>query len=116
MMPLPSDSPDGARSGRSVAWYARLLGVQEVVSSNLTAPTILIFRRTAPGIFTFFLNHARSSSSHSCSQSVIAPLPSSRYATVNKPSAEPDRSSWRATVYRMYIYSAQRPDLGTPGQ
>ena len=29
-------------SGRSVAWYARLLGVQEVVSSNLTAPTILI--------------------------------------------------------------------------
>jgi hypothetical protein len=27
-------------SGRSVAWYARLLGVQEVVSSNLTAPTI----------------------------------------------------------------------------
>ena len=29
------------RSGRSVAWYARLLGVQEVVSSNLTAPTIL---------------------------------------------------------------------------
>ena len=28
------------RSGRSVAWYARLLGVQEVVSSNLTAPTI----------------------------------------------------------------------------
>ncbi len=27
------------RSGRSVAWYARLLGVQEVVSSNLTAPT-----------------------------------------------------------------------------
>jgi hypothetical protein len=28
-------------SGRSVVWYARLLGVQEVVSSNLTAPTIL---------------------------------------------------------------------------
>ena len=28
------------RSGRSVAWYARLLGVQKVVSSNLTAPTI----------------------------------------------------------------------------
>src|SRR5204862_1425083 len=28
------------RSGRSVGWYARLLGVQEVVSSNLTAPTI----------------------------------------------------------------------------
>ena len=27
-------------SGRSVVWYARLLGVQEVVSSNLTAPTI----------------------------------------------------------------------------
>src|SRR6266566_8865513 len=26
--------------GRSVAWLARLLGVQEVVSSNLTAPTI----------------------------------------------------------------------------
>jgi hypothetical protein len=31
-------------SGRSVAWYARLLGVQEVVSSNLTAPTM--FYRT----------------------------------------------------------------------
>jgi hypothetical protein len=30
------------RSGRSVAWYARLLGVQEVVSSNLTAPTIYL--------------------------------------------------------------------------
>ena len=31
-------------SGRSVAWLARLLGVQEVVSSNLTAPTILQLR------------------------------------------------------------------------
>ena len=29
-------------TGRSVAWYARLLGVQEVVSSNLTAPTICV--------------------------------------------------------------------------
>ena len=28
------------RSGRSVAWLARLFRVQEVVSSNLTAPTI----------------------------------------------------------------------------
>jgi hypothetical protein len=28
------------RSGRSVAWLARLLGVQEVESSNLSAPTI----------------------------------------------------------------------------
>jgi hypothetical protein len=28
-------------SGRSVAWLARLFRVQEVVSSNLTAPTIL---------------------------------------------------------------------------
>ena len=27
-------------SGRSVAWLARLLGVQEVESSNLSAPTI----------------------------------------------------------------------------
>ncbi len=32
-------------SGRSVAWLARLLGVQEVVSSNLTAPTIFLGRR-----------------------------------------------------------------------
>jgi hypothetical protein len=31
---------EAERSGRSVVWYARLLGVQEVVSSNLTAPTI----------------------------------------------------------------------------
>src|SRR5688572_3292624 len=30
------------RSGRSVAWLARLLGVQEVASSNLAAPTILL--------------------------------------------------------------------------
>ena len=29
-------------SGRSVAWLARLVRVQEVVSSNLTAPTILL--------------------------------------------------------------------------
>ena len=29
-------------SGRSVVWLARLLRVQEVVSSNLTAPTIFI--------------------------------------------------------------------------
>lgn len=29
-------------SGRSVAWLARLLGVQEVESSNLSAPTIFI--------------------------------------------------------------------------
>ena len=28
-------------SGRSVAWLARLVRVQEVVSSNLTAPTTL---------------------------------------------------------------------------
>ena len=32
----------GPRSGRSVAWLARLFRVQEVVSSNLTAPTILL--------------------------------------------------------------------------
>src|ERR1051326_6871970 len=31
-------------SGRSVAWLARLFRVQEVVSSNLTAPTIFSFR------------------------------------------------------------------------
>src|SRR5271157_2905550 len=30
-------------SGRSVAWLARLFRVQEVVSSNLTAPTIYQF-------------------------------------------------------------------------
>ena len=30
-------------SGRSVAWLARLLGVQEVESSNLSAPTILTY-------------------------------------------------------------------------
>ena len=30
-------------SGRSVAWLARLFRVQEVVSSNLTAPTIFQF-------------------------------------------------------------------------
>ena len=29
-------------SGRSVAWLARLFRVQEVVSSNLTAPTIFL--------------------------------------------------------------------------
>src|SRR2546426_566712 len=41
MISLSLGLPPGAnRSGRSVAWYARLLGVQEVVSSNLTAPTI----------------------------------------------------------------------------
>src|SRR5262245_49316734 len=38
-----SDFPAGAirryGSGRSVAWLARLLGVQEVASSNLAAPT-----------------------------------------------------------------------------
>ena len=32
---LPGSSRAGSGSGRSVAWYARLLGVQEVVSSNL---------------------------------------------------------------------------------
>ena len=31
-------------SGRSVAWLARLFRVQEVVSSNLTAPTIFSTR------------------------------------------------------------------------
>ena len=34
------------RSGRSVAWLARLFRVQEVVSSNLTAPTIFPMRKT----------------------------------------------------------------------
>jgi hypothetical protein len=37
----------GHGSGRRVAWLARLLGVQEVVSSNLTAPTIFF-----PGRFS----------------------------------------------------------------
>ena len=30
----------GSKSGRSVAWLARVVRVHEVVSSNLTAPTI----------------------------------------------------------------------------
>src|SRR5262245_28779246 len=34
-------------SGRSVAWLARLFRVQEVVSSNLTAPTILLSQVSA---------------------------------------------------------------------
>src|ERR1044072_891669 len=34
------ESPYFSGSGRSVAWLARLLGVQEVASSNLAAPTI----------------------------------------------------------------------------
>ena len=38
---LPDYSYNLGWSGRSVAWYARLLGVQEVASSNLAAPTIL---------------------------------------------------------------------------
>jgi tRNA (guanine-N7-)-methyltransferase len=35
-------------SGRSVAWLARLFRVQEVVSSNLTAPTISSFLDSSP--------------------------------------------------------------------
>ena len=35
-------------SGRSVAWLARFLGVEEVESSNLSAPTI--FRNLHPTI------------------------------------------------------------------
>ena len=42
------------RSGRSVAWYARLLGVQKVVSSNLTAPTIEI--QKVPNVEPFFIS------------------------------------------------------------
>ncbi len=34
-----------SESGRSVAWLARLFRVQEVVSSNLTAPTTFPFGR-----------------------------------------------------------------------
>src|SRR5262245_14534243 len=34
-------------SGRSVAWLARLFRVQEVVSSNLTAPTIFLSQVSA---------------------------------------------------------------------
>jgi 2-dehydro-3-deoxyphosphogluconate aldolase/(4S)-4-hydroxy-2-oxoglutarate aldolase len=42
-------SSDGQhRSGRSVAWLARLLGVQEVESSNLSAPTILFLAHFLP--------------------------------------------------------------------
>ena len=37
---LSRSRSSGFRSGRSVAWLARLLGVQEVESSNLSAPTI----------------------------------------------------------------------------
>jgi hypothetical protein len=36
----PDWQSTGSASGRSVAWLARLFRVQEVVSSNLTAPTI----------------------------------------------------------------------------
>src|SRR5207249_8495056 len=37
---LPGPAGSAALSERSVAWLARLFRVQEVVSSNLTAPTI----------------------------------------------------------------------------
>ena len=41
-------------SGRSVAWLARLFRVQEVVSSNLTAPTIFhIEIRDFKGVVVF---------------------------------------------------------------
>jgi hypothetical protein len=47
---LQNVSPPGIfsclESGRSVAWLARLFRVQEVVSSNLTAPTIQIILKT----------------------------------------------------------------------
>src|SRR5262249_24133689 len=39
---VPLEQSSGIGSGRSVARLARLLGVQEVASSNLAAPTIFI--------------------------------------------------------------------------
>jgi hypothetical protein len=36
-------------AGRSVAWLARVVRVHEVVSSNLTAPTILSYVKTLKG-------------------------------------------------------------------
>src|SRR5438552_6529407 len=38
---LPASSATG--SGRSVAWLARVFRVHEVVSSNLTAPTMFLW-------------------------------------------------------------------------
>ena len=38
-----------AASGRSVAWLARVFRVHEVVSSNLTAPTIFLLGRSPVG-------------------------------------------------------------------
>lgn len=48
-------------SGRSVAWLARLNGVQKVVSSNLTVPTIfplLNVRRSGTGGWQLFWQHS----------------------------------------------------------
>ena len=46
-------------SGRSAAWLARLPWEQEVVSSNLTAPTKIIkgFRFLPEALFLFYLTH-----------------------------------------------------------
>jgi hypothetical protein len=42
----------GPGSGRSVAWLARLFRVQEVVSSNLTAPTTFRFQPFVQNVAT----------------------------------------------------------------
>ena len=46
------------KSGRSSAWLERYLGVVEVASSNLVAPTKFLFRRTQPEFAGFFLRRA----------------------------------------------------------
>src|SRR6185312_16087018 len=49
---LPAPSP-ALGSGRSVAWLARLFRVQEVVSSNLTAPTIISSEIRESSLFSY---------------------------------------------------------------
>ena len=51
-------------SGRSVAWLARLFRVQEVVSSNLTAPTIQSTLKTL--VITMFLATMPRAVRHTC--------------------------------------------------
>jgi hypothetical protein len=61
--PVPVQVLGLAQSGRSVAWLARVVRVHEVVSSNLTAPTIPTVRIRNPAAFSIFCHLRRSAGS-----------------------------------------------------
>src|SRR6185295_19043192 len=113
--PQRATSPGG--SGRSVAWLARLFRVQEVVSSNLTAPTTFLPCIVAPsarlasdGLLPAFCSFfARSPCSYIARMQLTFCLPdTARFHSASMPSLAAKSSSSQANHW-----TRQQSSFGT---